>query len=32
MTLFLLAQYIPRLLWRWLCRAWRSLRDWQVLP
>ena len=31
MTLFLLARYVPRLLWRRIRRAWRQLRGFQVL-
>jgi hypothetical protein len=31
MTLFLLARYIPRLLWRRLRRAWAAFREFQVL-
>jgi hypothetical protein len=31
MTLFLVARYIPAILWRLLGRAWRAFRDGQVL-
>jgi hypothetical protein len=31
MTLFLVARYVPALVWRRLRRAWRAFRDGQVL-